>query len=123
MIYIIDDFITTSEMERKRNNYRDLVESLNDDIQYIEKKLEHLLSYRETEKTIMAGNYDDASGILVNKYDYKLEEFNGDTQRLILYFQIKLDNVKFRLTRAQEKLSYYEEQCRLEDQMEQEIRE
>lgn len=110
-------------MERKRNNYRDLVESLNDDIQYIEKKLEHLLSYRETEKTIMAGNYDDASGILVNKYDYKLEEFNGDTQRLILYFQIKLDNVKFRLTRAQEKLSYYEEQCRLEDQMEQEIRE
>lgn len=120
-LYEIKDFFTTSEMESKRKKYKKLVKSLSEDISYIEKMLEHLLSYRATEKKIMLGDYNDGIGILVTKYDNKLEEFNDDTERLIYYFETKLELVKYQLTQVQETLRYYEEQCRLEDQMQQEF--
>jgi hypothetical protein len=119
-MYIWDtvvDVFTTSDNERKRDEYKKLVNYLNKKIPKAEELYDELVKSCETEFNIMEGSKGDASGVLASMYDEKFEIYQEDTEKLLNYYKSILSSFRSKLSTAQSKYEYYVEQCRIEDEL------
>lgn len=121
--YDAKDLVTTSEMEKKRNNYKDLVNSLEEKIEKAEQYCSAIERQKAEQQRTLAGSSLDGSGALVTLYDDKLKELFEGAEKLLKYFAARVESAKIKLATAQGRLEYYEGQCKLEDKQEKEIKE
>lgn len=112
----IVDYFTTTDNERKRDEYKKLVEYLSKKIPKAEEYYNDLRNNCEMDFKIMKGNGRDAYGVLASMYDQKFIIYQKDTTRLLDYYKNILSAFRSKLAAAQSKYEFYVEQCRIEDE-------
>lgn len=117
------DWTHTSDNERKRDEYKKLVNYLNKKISKADDLYNNLVSGCKIENNIMKGTVGtldttagDASGVLASMYDTKFNIYDGETEKLLTYYKNMIASFRSSLAAAQSKYEYYVEQCRIEDE-------
>lgn len=112
----LGDLLHTSDNERKRNEFKKLVDYLNKKIPKAEGFYNDLKTGCDMEFKIMKGRSSDAYGVLASMYDSKFNTYTTDTTHLLDYYKNILSAFRSKLSAAQSKYEYYVEECRKEDE-------
>lgn len=115
-VFDVVDFFTTSHVEGMRDNYKNLVNYLNNKLPRLNEQIVQMEDSFRALTTAMEGSGDGiSSGGLVDAYDSKFAIYKTETQAIIDYYRGMRDSAVAKQTEAQLQLDIYEELVRQEN--------